>query len=685
MRKTGFKFFLFTFIFALFFTSCSNRSGNRSNRVYLDNWRYSLDGKIYRQLPKGRLGNLEDYVPNRRGYITLHSDFELPWKMMTDDVGIALGRMMVASKVYINGNEIGTIGIFPPKAFDAGHAHTSIKIDSKLLNPSKKNTVEIVLWVEGKGGISGRPFISSYVDTSRYVNMVSFNYSKLIMIFSWSMVLTSIAYFLFYMHQKKERQFLDYALMNVWTAVFLIPFWLSEIPNAIGCVPVVWWYKILLGSVALVVAYYAASFISSFLGIEQSKRVKIVRKINLGISIIYTLFIPSLTAFYKYLFILFILLFFQLSYAIITITREFFKKNELVKPLLLGFSPVIFTVLVDFVIKVICKRDMVVYVTIYGWQMTAILFLSMVTRRYAKFRNEYDYLYANLEKEVKDRTAELTKLNAELERRQYQADQDMELAVHVQKSFYPQNLEFLGWDVAVSFNPLSGVSGDLYDFYVMEGILRGFGLFDVSGHGISSGLVTMLAKNAIFHAFRTTLPLSLDEAMKIVNEQVIRVKGDIENYLTGCMFRIDKENPGKLEFVNAGAPYPIFKGSKKKNSELLMPDKRKPQYGMIGVSGLDVKFQVLRKTMKPGDVLVLYTDGISETENTNGEPFGKERIMQVLERVKGSAKEIADAIFDDLKAFAGFENLDDDITILVMKKTEELPEEIEEIGELEEL
>ena len=86
--------------------------------------------------------------------------------------------------------------------------------------------------------------------------------------------------------------------------------------------------------------------------------------------------------------------------------------------------------------------------------------------------------------------------------------------------------------------------------------------------------------------------------------------------------------------------------------------------------------------MKPGDVLVLYTDGISETENKNGEPFGKERIMDVLNRKEGSAQEIVDAIMNDLRDFAGFEKLDDDITVLVLKKTEE---ELEEVLELESL
>lgn len=670
-------------LISILFSSCANSFRKNSPRVFLREWSYSIDGRTYIQLPPKPLGNLESYLPGNKGFITLHTEFELPWKLVSGDVGLALGKILIASKIYLNGNEIGGTGSFPPKVYSAGQAYTNIKLNPQFLNLDGKNTIEIVMWVEGKGGISDKPFISTYTDTSRFTSTMTFFYSKLNLIFAWSMVLAAGIYLMFFAQQRKEKHYRDYALMNLWTAVYLVPMWASEIPNVLMRIPYIWWNTIFNGAVAIISNYYAVSFVRSFLGVETGKKTRICRRILTIIGIIFMVMIPNQVFFYKYQFVMLGFILIQQVYSVSAVFSEFKKRNKQLINLVIGFSPVILTLFVDIVLKFVFRLSMVPYMTIFGWQMTSITFICIVTIQYSRIRKSFEYLNENLEKEVKERTLELTKANKELEKRQAEADRDMQLAVHVQQSFYAKKPEFPGWDIAVSFNPLSGVSGDMYDFFRVEGKLRGFGLFDVSGHGISSGLVTMLAKNSITNAFKETLSLKLDKAMEVVNQQVISIKGDIENYLTGILFRIDKEKPGKLEFVNAGGPHPIFKSKgKKEKVKLLLPNDKKLHYGMIGVKDLEVKFQVIKTKMKPGDVLVLYTDGISETENKNGEPFGKERIMDVLNRKEGSAQEIVDAIMNDLRDFAGFEKLDDDITVLVLKKTEE---ELEEVLELESL
>lgn len=680
MRRITFISFI---LISILFSSCANSFRKNSPRVFLREWSYSIDGRTYIQLPPKPLGNLESYLPGNKGFITLHTEFELPWKLVSGDVGLALGKILIASKIYLNGNEIGGTGSFPPKVYSAGQAYTNIKLNPQFLNLDGKNTIEIVMWVEGKGGISDKPFISTYTDTSRFTSTMTFFYSKLNLIFAWSMVLAAGIYLMFFAQQRKEKHYRDYALMNLWTAVYLVPMWASEIPNVLMRIPYIWWNTIFNGAVAIISNYYAVSFVRSFLGVETGKKTRICRRILAIIGIIFMVLIPNQVFFYKYQFVMLGFILIQQVYSVSAVFSEFKKRNKQLINLVIGFSPVILTLFVDIVLKFVFRLSMVPYMTIFGWQMTSITFICIVTIQYSKIRKSFEYLNENLEKEVKERTLELTKANKELEKRQAEADRDMQLAVHVQQSFYAKKPEFPGWDIAVSFNPLSGVSGDMYDFFRVEGKLRGFGLFDVSGHGISSGLVTMLAKNSITNAFKETLSLKLDKAMEVVNQQVISIKGEIENYLTGILFRIDKEKPGKLEFVNAGGPHPVFKAKEKKEkAKLLLPNDKKLHYGMIGVKDLEVKFQVIKTKMKPGDVLVLYTDGISETENINGEPFGKERIMDVLNRKEGSAQEIVDAIMNDLRDFAGFEKLDDDITVLILKKTEE---ELEEVLELESL
>lgn len=660
----------------LLFASCTksgtSRKSAKSERVYLEKWTYSLDGRTYTELTGPSLGNLVNYIPEKRGFITLCTEFTVPWQMQSGDVGLALGSVKVASKIYLNGKEISQTGLFPPNAFDGGHAYSNIKLDPQKMNLDT-NKLEIVLWTDGVGSIAGRPFVSTYEDTSHYVNVMNFEYSKLNMIFSWSMILTGIAYLLFYMQQKKERQYHDYALMSLWTAVYLVPYWLSEIPNVIGSVPYALWTKGYSGAVAIVVCYYATSFIRSFLEVPTGKKMRTCRLALMWVGILTMLLIPNLVLFYRFFWLLVMLLLLELCFGISAIANEIKKKNPAIIKLLIGYSPVILTVFIDLFVKIIFRNQLAPYLTIYGWQLTAITFIAIVTNRYSKIRRQFEYLNENLEKEVVDRTHELTMANEELERRQAEAERDMDLAVHVQKSFYPGIPNFKGWDMAVTFKPLSGVSGDLYDFYVLDGKLQGFGVFDVSGHGISSGLVTMLVKNTIFHSFRSTLKLPLDKSAKIINDQVIQVKGDIENYLTGCLFRLDEKNASELEFVNAGAPYPIYKKAGNEKSEPVLPDESKPQYGMIGVRDMDVEFQTIRKTMQAGDVMVIYTDGVTETENAAGEAFGKEGVQKFLDSLETenlSAQTIADSLLLEVKTFAGVNNpLGDDITILVLKRT----------------
>lgn len=354
----------------------------------------------------------------------------------------------------------------------------------------------------------------------------------------------------------------------------------------------------------------------------------------------------------------FIIMFYSIG--VLIYNHKLFTKKQLVLFSSFVLSPVIFVSFQFFHSEYL--------MTVFSSAASALLIIFAIeTPDFV----ELEYLRKNLEKEVQSRTRDLKKANNELKIKNKQAKQDMDLAAHLQQALYLHGVNYLGWDIAIEFEPLSGISGDLYDFYEFEGLLRGIGLFDVSGHGISSGLVTVLAKNTIFHEFRAALPLSLSEAMYRINNSVIRIKGDIENYMTGTICRINKEDSSKLEIVNAGAPYPVYKSKNKKNSILITPDKKKPQYGMIGVSGLDVCFQTIKRKMNIDDFIVFYTDGIIEAENETGEQYGIERLQSVINKANGTAQDIMDTISADFKNFVGEQEIEDDISVIVLKRVTE--------------
>ena len=107
--------------------------------------------------------------------------------------------------------------------------------------------------------------------------------------------------------------------------------------------------------------------------------------------------------------------------------------------------------------------------------------------------------------EVQEKTLEITRKNKLLQNQQRIQERDMKMAELVQKSFYTSKAPCQNnWKSAFVFKPMASVSGDLYDFYFdADKNFVGAGLFDVSGHGISSGLVTMLVKNIIHQEFYT--------------------------------------------------------------------------------------------------------------------------------------------------------------------------------------
>jgi serine phosphatase RsbU (regulator of sigma subunit) len=209
-----------------------------------------------------------------------------------------------------------------------------------------------------------------------------------------------------------------------------------------------------------------------------------------------------------------------------------------------------------------------------------------------------------------------------------------------------------------------GVSGDLYDFYKNGEKLDGLGIFDVSGHGISSGLVTMLVKNIIHQEFYKQQELELWEIVNNINDRVIEEKGDIQNYLTGILIRL-YEN--KFELVDAGHPAPIL--YKKKTGECSFIELSKKSVGVIGIADFPVFYESIFYDFEDGDELILYSDGVIDIKNDKDEYFGKERLLDAVKvNIEKSAAEQVGFIANNIYSFCASREQTDDITIIVLKK-----------------
>ena len=333
---------------------------------------------------------------------------------------------------------------------------------------------------------------------------------------------------------------------------------------------------------------------------------------------------------------------------------------------------------IDVFIHSILHLDNTPYITLFGWQGVILAFIFILSIRYNEIFKRVEYLNSNLEKEIEERTHRLPESNDKLEAERRQVQADMNFAIHVQEAFFKQpDFKMNGWELVMKTQPASGISGDMFDVYHIGNVLEGISLFDVSGHGIAAGLVTMLCKNIIAQDFRDGLYSGethedLGTVMENINRSVITAKGDIENYLTGILLRLDNSPEGEpchAELTNAGSPVPLLYVKKEQKCVEIKTHNPSSQYGMVGIRGLDVSFPPQQFDIAPEDALVLYTDGITEAENSAHEQFGKERLAKAIVAAGSvSASARLNFILNELKTFTDGVPFADDITLIVLQR-----------------
>lgn len=288
-----------------------------------------------------------------------------------------------------------------------------------------------------------------------------------------------------------------------------------------------------------------------------------------------------------------------------------------------------------------------------------------------------------LELKVADRTVELlsameeleavndalVNTNAELENAHRIAALDMDMAANVQTSMFPKRPPMVpGWDIAFEFRPMSGVSGDFYDFYEDNGQLQGVSLFDVSGHGIASGLITMIARSVIQRNFFSRSDEKLNVILEEVNRELVFELEKVDNYLTGMVLRFDDDT---VEYVNAGHPELLIKKRASGSVRVVEPRDGDFKGSILGIGEIDHSFRTLKFRMDEGDCLFLATDCIYESSNEEKLEYGQARLEEAFSSApeQGTADEILQYILNDFSRFIGDRGVSDDLTVLVIKRT----------------
>jgi len=666
----------FTFILLFFLLTLNSCARDDEPRINLnEQWYISIDGinGDYISFNLSDFNKIKKSLPDRKGDIYLKTSFFLPVELKNKMLKCFLGNIKIASEFYINNYYIGSTGFFPPSIFSIGGRSTAYSIPAVLCNQDGPNEIIIHIYIEGEGKIGKTPFISTTNEVLAYEKSFDFVNSKLHIICSWVMLIIGIMYLGVFYLRPKEKQYLSFALMNIFSSFYLCSLCIGEYPIIYQFgFSYLWYEKIFRGLASILASYFAVSFMKDYLKFNETLSIKISRTAITIAPSFFILFTTSIHDFFIWLGVSYILITIHMGYAFVMIFLSLKRNKKKVIELLLGFTPVLLSVLITLLLY-LTQKENISLIIVMGWQLTIFVFLAMLIAFFVSQCNKVDFLNSNLEKLVQNRTEELTKANASLEQMnshlKYEverADKEIELASFVQKSFYSIKLpDFKNFEVAYYNRPMAGVSGDLYDFFFNKDTLEGFGLFDVSGHGISSGLVTMLVKNIINDEFTKGKKLSLNEVLYIINDRIIVQKGNVENYLTGILARIKGND---IEFVNAGHPNAIVY-RKKENKLELIERGSSDETGVIGIADFPVNFESVTKSFEKGDMILLYTDGTVETMNRNREEFGLERLKRTfLKNSDLPIKEQIENIVDEARTFANRAKITDDITLLIIKK-----------------
>ena len=255
------------------------------------------------------------------------------------------------------------------------------------------------------------------------------------------------------------------------------------------------------------------------------------------------------------------------------------------------------------------------------------------------------------EEHIKEITAEKERINTELS-----------MATQIQESMlpsifppYPDRKEF---DIYAAMDPAREVGGDFYDFFLVDENHLGIVIADVSGKGVPAALFMMISKTILQNCAMLGSPVS--DVLTQTNESLC-AENKMDMFVTAWIGILDLQT-GKMSCSSAGHEYPAVM-SDSRTFELV---RNKSGFVLGGFEGL--RYQAYEITLKPGDKIFIYTDGVPEATNIHNELFGTDRMIDALNANSGGTpQEILAEVRRAVDEFVGEAEQFDDLTMLCLE------------------
>jgi phosphoserine phosphatase RsbU/P len=277
-----------------------------------------------------------------------------------------------------------------------------------------------------------------------------------------------------------------------------------------------------------------------------------------------------------------------------------------------------------------------------------------------------------MEQTLQHKNMRLSETLSKLQTLHAEIQKDLIEAGRLQRSLIPENhIKFEKGDISILFKSRGHVGGDLVGFFRFTRDRLGMYSIDVSGHGISSALVTARlagylsrnnkAQNIAFERgnngeFTHRTPAQIAEAL---NNQLL-TDMETEHYFTLAFADIDLTT-GRTEFVQAGHPYPVII---RKDGTTELVGSGGPPIGLI--PGAQYTTETLE--LSPGDRLLLYSDGITECQNAQNDLYDEDRMQAALgNHIGNTGLEYLNDLLWDVSQFAGDAPFYDDVSAILFE------------------
>jgi phosphoserine phosphatase RsbU/P len=245
-------------------------------------------------------------------------------------------------------------------------------------------------------------------------------------------------------------------------------------------------------------------------------------------------------------------------------------------------------------------------------------------------------------------------------------DHDLEIARDIQRILLPAEAPSVnGFEIAGINVPAKQVSGDYFDYIKVDDERLGVAIADVSGKGVPASLIMAICRSVLrSQAMGNPSPAAV---LRQVNRQLYPdIKEDM--FISMAYLILDHAHNGTVTLSRAGHDAPLLY---KRESQTVTPIKAPGM--VVGIDSGSVFDRLSADVVVPlerNDCILLYTDGVTECLNSEGDEFGLERTMQsVRASADNGAQAIVTRVIDDLRNFAGSHPQNDDITLIAIRKT----------------